>query len=134
MSRFLSLLQPNPTTAESEPDGRDEENEENEKSPAPAPSPDGFPRQTRFPRDADEPETDPSDELGDAAARSAIAAATVSPTQRVPSGCFGPVACGVLGICGRPTCLADHERADFAEAIDAANAPTNSHPVPEWTR
>ena len=34
----------------------------------------------------------------------------------VPSGCLGPTACAVLGVCGRLACIPEAERPAFAEA------------------
>src|SRR4051812_19508281 len=53
------------------------------------------------------------------------------PTHEVPSGCLGPMVCGVVGICGRCSCMTDEEAGNFHEAMIAAQSPRNSHRVPD---
>jgi len=47
----------------------------------------------------------------------------------IPSGCLGPTACGVLGVCGRETCMTDEESDAFAVAVVNARAEGNPHRV-----
>jgi len=47
----------------------------------------------------------------------------------VPSGCLGPTACAVLGICGRLACMTDEEHDAFAVVVVNARAERNPHRV-----
>ena len=47
----------------------------------------------------------------------------------VPSGCLGPTACAVLGICGRLACMTAPEHETFAVAVFNARAERNPHRV-----
>ena len=53
----------------------------------------------------------------------------VSAPRAVPSGCVGPRACRVLGVCGRWACVPDMERAAFEVAVFNARATGNPHRV-----
>lgn len=46
-----------------------------------------------------------------------------------PSGCVGPRACRVLGVCGRWTCIPETERAAFEVAVFNARAEGNPHRI-----
>lgn len=60
---------------------------------------------------------------------------STAPTEQVadppttPSGCLGPLACRVLGICGRWGCVPEAERAAFEVAVFYARAAGNPHRV-----
>jgi len=51
----------------------------------------------------------------------------------VPSGCLGPTACAVLGVCGRLACLTATEYEAFAVAVVNARAARNPHRVTRLT-
>ena len=51
----------------------------------------------------------------------------------VPSGCLGPTACTVLGVCGRETCMTATEYETFAVTVGNARAASNPHRVTRLT-
>ena len=51
----------------------------------------------------------------------------------VPSGCLGPTACAVLGVCGRWTCMTAAEHETFAVTVVNARTARNPHRVTRLT-
>lgn len=54
-----------------------------------------------------------------------------SATHDVPSACIARTVCGVVGICGRNSCLVGEERESFAKRVTAARSANNAHRVPD---
>lgn len=50
----------------------------------------------------------------------------------LPRGCLAVTVCGVVGICGRPACIPEGQRAAWADAVAAARSPDNPHRVPDF--
>jgi hypothetical protein len=70
------------------------------------------------------------DEVDDADDEPADLPPVVPPrTHAVPSGCLGPTACAAVGICGRPSGMAEAERVTIEVAAPNARAARNPHRV-----
>ena len=50
----------------------------------------------------------------------------------VPANCLGASVCGVVGICGRVSCIPPADRSTFMDAVAQARSPSNPHRVPDF--